>query len=270
MTNDAYREQWLKWRKKYDRTAFALFKKAIKQSFAGIPIDSLTYENYKILIPLNVQIEPIQRAYRLTYSSIGLMHGRRVGFGINRELKRFDNDFFSKSFQESILDWVRENCGSRIISVSETIAKRISRLIEVSQEQGLSVVEMRKYLFEKINLPGFTKWQALRIARTEVTTAANHAAEEAGENAGIMLEKFWISGKSERTRRIPRDNWDHLHMDGVSVGQFEKFTLRSKGGTVDNLNYPGAPGGSAGDVINCECTIAYRPMRDANGFVISR
>lgn len=270
MTNDAYREQWEKWHHRYEVSAYRVFRRALKESIAGLNTDGVTYENYKIMVPLNVQRQPILRAYIQVYTNVGLTHGRRVGFGINREMKRFDNDLFSRFFQNSILDWIREHVGDRIVSVSETIAKRIGRLIEVAAEQGMSIEEMQKYLRERINDPKFTKYQALRIARTEVGGAANHAAVVAGENSGIVLEKVWISTKDNRTRRKPQDQFDHVHMDGVAVGQFDKFTLRSKGGIVDQIEYPGAPNGSAADVIQCRCTVAYRPMRDADGFVISR
>lgn len=270
MTINQYRRQWLKWREAYDVIAFRAFNKALKASIERMPVDNITYDNYRFVVPLNVQLGPITAAYNFVYSTIGLRHGRRVGFGINREMKRFDNDLFSRFFQNSIIDWIRENVGSRIVSVSETISKRISRLIEVASEQGMSVDEMQKYLRKKLNDPSFTKYQANRIAKTEVTGASNHAAAVAAENSGIVLEKIWISTKDGRTRRIPRDQFDHMHMDGVAVGQYEKFTLRSKGGIVDQLEFPGDTRGSAGDVIQCRCTHAYRAMRDADGFVITR
>lgn len=270
MTINQYRKQWLKWRGVYDVIAFRAFNKAIKASIERMPYDNITYDNYRFVVPLNIQLAPISAAYNFVYSAIGLRHGRRVGFGINREIKRFDNDLFSRFFQNSIIEWIRENVGSRIVSVSETIAKRISRLIEVAAEEGMSVDEMQKYLRKKLNDPSFSKYQANRIAKTEVTGAANHAAAVAAENSGIMLEKVWISTKDGRTRRIPKDQFDHVHMDGVTVGQFEKFTLRSRGGIIDELEFPGDPRGSAGDVIQCRCTHAYRAMRDDDGFVITR
>lgn len=270
MTNDQYYLQYSKWRDAYDIKAFRIFRKALNQSFDSMPIDNITFENYKVIIKLNIQQLPIQQAYFEVYRSIGLIHGRRVGFGINREIKRFNNDLFSLEFLNSIVDWVRGNVASRIVSVSDTMAKRIERLVEVSLEQGFSVLEMQKYLTEKLGSPSFTKFQALRIARTEVTTSTNHAANEAGVNAGIVLEKLWISATDNRTRRKPRDQFDHLHMNGQTVEQFEKFVLRSKGGVVDKIDYPGDPKASAADSINCRCTHAFRPLRDKDGFVITR
>ncbi|QHJ81918.1 MAG: hypothetical protein [Bacteriophage sp.] len=270
MTNEQYYLQYSKWRDAYDIKAFRIFRKALNQSFASMPIDNITFENYKIIIKLNIQQLPIQLAYFEVYRTIGLTHGKRVGNGINREIKRFNNDLFSREFLDSIVEWVRGNVASRIVSVSDTMAKRIERLVEVSIEQGFSVLEMQKYLTKTLGSPSFTKFQALRISRTEVTTATNHAANEAGVNAGIVLEKLWISAIDGRTRRKPRDQFDHFHMDGQTVGQFEKFVLRSKNGVVDNIDYPGDPKGSAADTIQCRCVHAFRPIRDEQGFVVVR
>lgn len=264
-----YRKQWLKYQKAYEIKSYRIFHKALRASYNGLNPDGVTYDNYKTMIALNIMVQPIKEAYSEVYRTVGLTHGRRVGFGINREIKRFDNDLFSRSFLNNILEWVRGNVGDRIVSVAETMSKRIGRLVEVALEQGLSTQEMQVFLRRKLNEPSFTRYQALRIARTEVTTASNYAASQAAENSGIVLDKYWVATKDAKTRRKPKDQFDHLHMDGVSVAQNEAFTLRSKNGIVDKLQYPGDPKGSAGDIIFCRCAVAFRPKRDENGFAIS-
>lgn len=268
MEISTYRKNWLKYQKAYEIKSYRIFHKALQASYNGLNPDGVTYDNYKTMIALNIMVQPIQVAYGEVYRSVGLTHGRRVGYGINREIKRFDNDLFSRSFLNSILDWVRDNVGDRIVSVADTMAKRIGRLVEVALEQGLSTQEMQVFLRRKLNDPSFTRYQALRIARTEVTSASGYAATQAAENSGILLDKFWVATKDSKTRRKPEDQFDHLHMDGVSVGQNETFTLRSKKGIVDHLQYPGDPKGSAGDIIFCRCVVAYRPRRDSQGFAI--
>lgn len=272
MTNDAYREQWEKWHHRYEVSAYRIFRKALKESIAGLNTNGVTYENYKIMVPLNVQKEPILKAYIQVYTNVGLTHGRRVGFGINREMKRFNNDFFSQEFLDNILDWVRNNVDYRIRSVNETVSKRITSLIEFSFSNGYSVFEMRDYIFKTINKPDFTKYDALRIARTETTTAANHAATVAGEGAGIVLEKVWISTKDMRTRDPDRykAKWSHVKQDGKAVGQFEAFKMKSTDGRTNLMMFPGDPAGSVDNIVMCRCTVAYRPMRDSEGFVITR
>lgn len=54
-------------------------------------------------------------------------------------------------------------------------------------------------------------------------------------------------------------------MDGQTVGYNDKFKDPRSGEEID---YPNAPGGSAGMVINCRCTFAVTPKRDANDRLI--
>jgi hypothetical protein len=223
------------------------------------------------MIALNIMVQPIQEAYNEVYRTVGLTHGRRVGYGINREIKRFNNDLFSRKFLDEILDWVRNNVDERVRSVTETLSKKISLIIEGAFEEGLSVFEMRDRLYKTIDRPDFTKYDALRIARTETTTAANHAATVAGESAGIVLEKVWISTKDMRTRDPARyiTRWSHVKQDGKTVGQFEAFEMHATDGRTNFMMYPGDPKGALDNIIMCRCTVAYRPKRDENGFSIS-
>lgn len=269
MTNSEYRAQWLKWQGSYERYAYRVFKRSLSESIATLNVDNVTYDNYKIVIPLNVQQRPIYNAYLLIYRKVGLTHGRRIGNGINREIKRFTYDLFSVKFLENLVEWVRENCSVQIVSTTNTVAKRIQRLVETALDQGLSVQKMQAYLRKRLNDPNFTKYQATRIARTVVGGAANHGAAVSADESGIVLDKVWISRKDKLTRRVPEDQFDHVQMDGVSVGQYDKFEVPSKLGT-ELLDHPCDPKGSAGDVINCRCAVAYRPRRDENGFVITR
>jgi hypothetical protein len=86
------------------------------------------------------------------------------------------------------------------------------------------------------------------IARTEVVSASN-----AGSIAGARLAapfapvtKTWMATLDARTRP------SHADADGQVVGLDEPFDI---GG--DALDFPGDPGGSPEEVINCRCTVVY-------------
>lgn len=270
MNRQQYLDQWRKWHGSYERRSFRIFRRAIKQCYDAIPVEGLDYNNYRVLIEINVLPNPIYSAYVEVYTTIGLIHGNRVGQGINRDIKDYSRPLFSEEFQRTILEWVRENCGLRITSVIDTIREKVISLVEQAIEQNLTIEQMQAFLRRTIADPKFTRYQALRISRTETTTAANHAAMVSGETSGIVLVKEWISTLSDRTRRKPRDQFDHLHMNGQQVEMNEKFVLRSRDGVVDQMEYPGDPAGSAGDIIQCRCAMALVPKRDANGMVIRR
>lgn len=270
MKRAEYAAQYLSYHKAYETRAFKIFRRAIKASYEGMPFDSITYDNYKLTIPLNVQYAPIFNAYVEVYRTIGLIHGNRIGQGINRDIKDYSKPLFNEEFQRTIAEWVRENCGLRITSVIDTVAKRISSLVEFAIGENYTIEQMQRYLREQVGKNVFTRYQALRIARTETTSASNHAAMVSGETSGIVLVKEWIATRDARTRRKPEDQFDHYVMNGNQVEQNEKFVLRSKDGIVDEIDYPGDPNGSAGDTISCRCALALVPKRDENGFVIRR
>lgn len=270
MNRQQYLDQWRKWHGAYERRAFRIFRRAIKQCYDAIPVDGLDYNNYRVLIDLNVLPNPIYSAYVEVYTTIGLIHGNRVGQGINRDIKDYSRPLFSEELQRTILEWVRDNCGLRITSVIDTIREKVISLVEQAIEQNLTIEQMQAFLRRAIADPKFTRYQALRIARTETTTAANHAAMVSGETSGIVLEKNWISTIDSRTRHKPEDQWDHRIMNNVTIGQFDKFTLISKRGVREELEFPGDPKGSSGSVINCRCAVALIPKRDSNGMVIRR
>ena len=123
-----------------------------------------------------------------------------------------------------------------------------------------------KEIQELVRKPNFYRWQAERIARTESTTAANYAATEANEVTDFVMEKVWISARDGRTRRTPPDKYDHQDLNGKKVDPNEPF-ITSRG---EKLMYPGAPNGSAGNIINCRCAVAYKAKRDANGDLIEK
>jgi len=52
-------------------------------------------------------------------------------------------------------------------------------------------------------------------------------------------------------------------MNGKRVGYNEKFNVSGQ-----EMEYPGDPNASAGNVVNCRCTVAVVPKRDSNGDLI--
>ncbi|MDD4575241.1 MAG: phage minor head protein [Bacteroidales bacterium] len=90
---------------------------------------------------------------------------------------------------------------------------------------------------------------SVRIARTETTRVENSARYEVGkqgEKLGFKMKREWVATTDERTRE------EHADADGQQVDMDEPFTV---GG--EQLMYPGdtSLGASAGNTINCRCTI---------------
>lgn len=263
MTINQYRRRWLRLRKGYENTTFEIFLNAVNRGMNNIPIDNLTEYNYQLSVSFNVLDEYFIHAYIETYTNIGLDYGRVVGADINAslELKRFSNPFFSEEFARIVSNFIRFENGNRITSVIGTFKDFIIQSIQSGIAEGLSIQSIVQGLKDN---PSLYRWQIRRIARTESTSAANYGAQQSAKSSGVVLEKVWVSATDARTRRTPPDKFDHLEMNGVSVGQNEPFMV---GG--DLIQYPGDVKGKAGNVINCRCTHGYRPKRDSEGRIVT-
>lgn len=265
MTKNAYRKLWLKLHRSYEKKAFAIFRKGLRDAANKIPFDNLDALNYKASIQFNVGEEEIKTAYLKTYTTIGILYGNRVGRGINRDSKAFTLDNFADAYKRFLQQWLFNNAGLRITTVRQSLIDYLLKEIAKGMDEGLTIREVAAKIQKLVNSRNFYRWQALRIARTETTASANYGASVAAEQSDYVLEKVWISSHDARTRRRPDDKYDHWVMDGIVTDEKGVFEVQG-----DYLRFPGDPLGSAGNIIQCRCATALRPKRDANGRLIRK
>lgn len=162
-------------------------------------------------------------------------------------------------FSERIVELMRIHFGLDLLNHSEGITDKTKEIIEKilgnASELGLSFDETVRMLRESTEL-GTTR--ARTIARTETVGAANGASMINAMETGLELNKVWISAKDNRTRRTPRDEFDHLHMDGITIAHNDLFKVHGKEND-DLLQYPGdrRSGADPGNIVNCRCCIAH-------------
>ena len=132
----------------------------------------------------------------------------------------------------------------RITGVAETTRSQIVSAVARGFDDGLGQSGIADYITDLI--PSISGYRADRIARTETHGAANYGSISAAAETGLRLRKEWIAAEDERTRE------SHDLANGDIVEQDEWFDV---GGEA--LFYPGDPGGSAAEVINCRCTIGF-------------
>jgi uncharacterized protein with gpF-like domain len=137
-------------------------------------------------------------------------------------------------------------------------------LIE-AQREGLSIEQAADAMVKD----EFPRNRAVVIARTETIKATNFGAVMGAKKSGFQTEKLWISSRDARTRRIPRDTWGHLQMNGQIAQIDEPFKVPNRNGNHDSLQFPGDPKGVASDVIQCRCTVGFNVLRGENGLPLS-
>jgi hypothetical protein len=263
--NRAYRRQWLRWHSQYENRARIILLKVLKKLALDIPFENMQEDNFEIFTAFYITEESVLKAYNEIYDNIGTVHGGRVGKRINKQInqKDFTFDNFLTEFRNELSAWLLKNRTEGIRSVRANYILYINQIIGKGFTEGSTVAQISTDIKKKINSRNFYKWQALRIARTETTTASNYAATVSAKVSGVKMDKVWVSSQDNRTRRPPDDIYDHYNMNGVKVKLEDNFNVSGQ-----LLMYPGDPKGSAGNIINCRCSVAQVVRRDQDGKII--
>lgn len=237
-----------KLRLRQELQAYRIVRRNVLKIVNSIRFDNMTIGTYQALVNANVTEKQIKEMYKEIYTNL-------IKAQYKRSLIKSEIDF-----ETIILNWLNSNAGLRIVSVHQTLIDNIIAVIADGYANNLSVIDITRNLQNKF---GWYKAQALRIARTETTTATNYATGLAAENSKYELEKTWISVQDNRTRRPPKSMFDHLDMNGVKVDANKPFFV---GG--EEMMYPGDPNGMAGNIINCRCKVVYTIKEDEDGLPI--
>jgi uncharacterized protein with gpF-like domain len=175
---------------------------------------------------------------------------------------------FNPEWNLAIANYLNQYLLTRaIIPVTETTKKIVLKILVKGQSEGWGVDRIIQELKNTENKE-LTDFRARRIVRTELVIASNFADKLVQEKVPFEVEKTWISVHDDRTRD------SHEQMDGIVVDGDADFQVPviKKGVQVgiDQMNGPGDPRGSAGNIINCRCTKALIPKRDKNNKLIPK
>jgi len=232
--------------------SYRIVRRNVLKIVNSIPFYNMAKLTYPDLIAGNVTEAQIKEMYKEIYTNLIEPQYKRTSRQIKAEI----------DFASIINNWLQINGGVRIVSVHQTLIESIIKVIADGYENNLSIADITRNLQNKF---GWFKYQALRIARTETTTATNLATLLSAQDSEYELEKTWISAQDNRTRRPPKSTFDHLDMNGVKVDALQPFFV---GG--EELEYPGDPNGQAGNIINCRCKIVFTIKEDADGLPIRK
>ena len=250
-----------KYRTRSEQTAFRVVRKHIRKIIKDIPFNNMSKATYEALIIGNLTKEKIEKMYLDLYTTVG----EPIYTSIEKRLKRVKL-FGDNWFNELMNLWLQQNAGQNITSVHSTLIQSILDTISQGYEQNLSTQDIARLLEQQ----GYYRYQSLRIARTETTTITNATTIMAGNSSDLVMDKVWVSAQDNRTRRKPRNKFDHLHMNGVTVPYEEDFNVSG-----EMLAYPGDQTNgeyrtSGGNVIQCRCKVALLPRLGDDGLPIRK
>lgn len=243
--------------RKYEKTAYRIVQKHIRTILQSIPTNNATINTYVYLIKGNISEDQIRKMFIEIYRTIGFDYGNRIKKTLEKTRK--DNILFNDELLKQILLFLSNEGGIKIVSVRDTLVSDIVQQIQIALQRQGTIIDLQNAIYNVIGNPAkFYKWQALRIARTETTSASGFAAYEAAKDSDYFLTKKWIAATDDRTRH------DHIIENGQIV-DFEEPFIMADGSKMD---YPGDIKAKPNQIINCRCTLAFKGKRDAEGMLI--
>ena len=208
--------------------------------------------------------KPLTKVLRALYESAGLQNALYVRQQIKRQARKAAPTDPIEKLRWMTNEYYRQNLLTQAVApITKTTKKQIEMILQQANAEGWGV----KKTVAALKGSDITRSRAELIVRTETMKAANAGAMLSAAEMDIAVQKKWISANDSRTRRIPRDQYDHLHMSGRTVNYADYFIVPSTK-SIDAMQYPGDPVASAGNVCNCRCTVAFVPIRDGAGNLV--
>lgn len=143
---------------------------------------------------------------------------------------------------------------NRMVRTPDVVFDVIAGEVAQGAGAGESIPDIAERVDKVLTAAGNENWlnRAVTVARTETMGALNGGRDDAfravADELGGDFEQSWLSTMDTRTRE-----W-HLAADGDTVPLGQPFHVNG-----EDLLYPGWPGGSGSNVINCRCsTLLHR------------
>jgi hypothetical protein len=210
------------------------------------------------------------KALKKTIKQLHVSLGTKMALTAEKDVKKatkgYIGPFEGKSQKTDLFSYVilqyleRQGLDQLAADITDTTKDQIRRYLMQGAANNLSYAEMIPMLRQA----GITDYRAELIARTETSRAANTGSMVGAMSTGLVTVKEWIAARDNRTRRIPRDSADHLHMDSIRVPIDTKFEVKGKT-FVDYMLHPGDSTAHAANVCNCRCTLGYEAVRGSDG-----
>lgn len=151
-----------------------------------------------------------------------------------------DDDIFDLTIP-GVAEWIENVAGEQGKLIVGTMKDDLRTLFAESDAANETSAQFSARLREFFDL---RRDQANRIAWTETGKAYNFGTLEGFRQSQVVAGKEWLSALLPTTRDA------HREADGQKVGLEEFFLVDG-----ELLEHPGAPGGSADNVINCACSM---------------
>lgn len=244
MTIEEQNIHWLKFhrfQKRYESIYTPKFNAAIQEQ-------NNQFIEYGTL--MGVDSMPLAKVLRSLYIDVPYIWAHRATANLRKER-------MTMGFSERIIELMRQYYGIDLLNLADDLTQTTKDVIQAVLNQAATEGFGFDEVVRRLISPELSVRRARLIARTETVAAANAASNIAAQDSGLLMDKIWISARDERTRLA------HKIVNQSVVGMQDKFTV---GGEL--MTFPGDKAGGPDQCINCRCTHAFIPKRDANGRLI--
>lgn len=202
-----------------------------------------------------IQKDGIETVLKALYIKASLLQANNTYGELKRSNLKFSGFGFNEQWTRDIIDYFRLHILNKaVLPITETTKNIIRQVLEQAQTEGWGVTETVNEILKKTKEVNMHR--ARVITRTESVRAMNVGSLLGADKSSIVLDKEWITARDERVRS------SHRLLDGKTLDMEDTF--------ANGCAFPGDPNGSAKETINCRCTIALVPKRDANGRVVRK
>ena len=200
-----------------------------------------------------ISMDPIREVLYTLYTVEGVKGAQRQAKWLNRQFGSEYKDFpFFSNWLQIMINFFRTTGAEQVVAITDTTKEELKRRLIQATTDNLTIPQTRDLL----RMPDVNKRRANVIARTEVVTTLNYSSSAAVNQAPVEFTKEWIATNDSRTRKA------HVELNGQKRDLEDKY---SNGGM-----YPGDPGLSAKERIQCRCVEIHEAKRDAHGRLIRK
>lgn len=158
---------------------------------------------------------------------------------------------FAPTFEGALQAFATIETATRVVQINDTTKAQIRSMVVSGMENGDTLPDIASAL--RKNSSAIGRHRAAVIARTEVHTASNAGMQIEAEGNEFEMRKSWSAVNDSRTRgKDSDDRFDHTRVDKSPIDMAASFDVSG-----EQLRYPGDPRGSAGNVINCRCSVLH-------------
>jgi hypothetical protein len=280
MTSKQRREYWVRverMRKAIERKYYPLIKDALDKQISSFT-NAYEKDPAGAISEINLQVwnEDLLTVFYRLYKETYLLFASATFNQVRKENLKFNLMGNNETWTQEVLAWLARFGLNLVSTISgnsrDLLLGIVNQAIQEGVDEGLGVYEVTRNVLSRLRDENytFTRFRAERIVRTETMRAANEG-HMAGANAlPFETKKIWISAHDGRTRRIPKDQYDHWDMDGREADLKEPFVTTGKQGQPVVAMQPGDVTAPLGFTINCRCRVAFEGKRDKDGRLIRK